>query len=82
MVIDIVTTTIVACATFTICLVEDRWQPGSRSAQFTYPRAGSVKGESIGKTPLDLYRANIQSPVFQQQSENFRFNFQIQSTAM
>ena len=31
---------------------------------------------------LDLYRANIQSPDFQQRTYNFRSNFQIQSTAI
>ena len=43
---------------------------------------GDVKGESIGKTPLDLYTANIQSQVFQRQSYIFRSYFQIQSTAI
>ncbi len=40
------------------------------------------RGRASGKSSLDLYRANIQSPVFQQRRNNFSCNFQIQSTAM
>ena len=60
-------------------------EPGGRRSPAANPlsaRAGDVKGESIGKTPLDLYleQIYIQSPVFQQRSDNFRSDFQ--STAM
>ncbi len=52
---------------------------GGWSAQFTCPRDCAVKGESIGKTPLDLYRANIQIQVFQQRSDNFALTFRFKA---
>ena len=52
------------------------------SSQYTYPQTSIVKRDSIEKTPLDLYRANLQNQVSQQWSYNFCSFFLTWSTTV